>query len=434
MRTAAGRLAIAAALTASCGANVGAPTPVEPVGTGPRWTPPEKIDPSGSYDRDPQLAVSAGGEAVAVWVHDRVGGRGFLFRDGLRASRFTPGTGWTPSAAIPDTRERGAFDVSLDEAGGAVVLVSSGDGRSRVWATRAARGEGWLPPEPVQEGGGDAYHGDLVLVQTGLMLAAWSEFDGQRTTLWSRPLDERGWRRTQPIDLVGDTINSLSLVSSGRGQALAAWYEATRPGGGAIFANLFDESRGWSRAQQIGSAGTFPVGGFDASGAALVVWNTLDGVMMNRLLPERGWTGETKGPGGGRSNHNVSLAVGASGRALAAWNEQGPRAGWELWAAPYDPRTGWSAARQLSATEPSRANIVIDASGRGVVLWYESGFIIAHTYAPAAGWGRQERVGLGSQPFAGARPLAGIDAQGNVTVVWNGDGLVSSRLALGQSP
>jgi hypothetical protein len=409
-----------AALVASCGGNLGTlppvgPTPVEP----PRWSVPERVDPTGTRDWDPLLAVAPGGEAVAVWHHEVLGGRGFTFPDGLRASRFVAGTGWAPSSPIPGTRELGASAVLLDDSGLAVVVGRAWAGdRIRTWASRSTAASGWSGPEAVQEGGADSYLARVVMPLPGTGLSAWSEFDGTRTTLWSRPLDDRGWRRTQPIELTGDRINSLDLVSDGRGRALATWYEATRPGGGAIFANLFEAAHGWRGAQLIGSAGTFPVAGFDASGRAIAVWNTSDGIKTSRFLPGSGWTAETDGPGGGRSTHGVRLAVNPAGQGLAAWLAQNSTAARELWAALYEPLTGWGAPRLLSDSDPSEVQVVMDATGRGVVVWNESDFLFAQAYRPASGWGRQERLGPGS------RAIAAGDAGGNVIVVWTGSGAI----------
>jgi hypothetical protein len=409
-----------AALVASCGGNLGTLPPVGPTPVGPpRWSMPEKIDPTGTRDRDPLLSVAPGGEAVAVWHHESVGGRGFTFPDGIRARRFVAGTGWAPTLPIPGTKDLGASSVAVDDSGLAVVVGRvSVDGRPRTWASRSTAASGWSGPEAVQEGGGDSYRARVVMPLPGTALSAWSEFDGTRTTLWSRPLDAHGWRRTQPIELTGDRINSLDLVADGRGRALATWYEGTRPGGGAIFANLFEAAHGWRGAQLIASAGALPVAGFDASGRALAVWNTSDGIKTSRFLPGSGWTAEADGPGGGRSTYDVHLAVSPAGQGLAAWQQQNSTAAWELWAALYEPLTGWGAPRLLSRSDASEAQVVMDAAGRGVVVWDESDFVLAQAYLPAAGWGRQERLGPGS------RAIAAGDARGNVIIAWAGSGAI----------
>jgi hypothetical protein len=409
-----------AALVTSCGGNLGTLPPVGPTAVGPpRWSVPEKVDPTGTRDGDPLLAVAPGGEGVAVWHHEVLGGRGFTFPDGLRASRFVAGTGWAPSSPIPGTRDLGASAVVVDDSGLAVVVGRGWAGdRIRTWASRSTAASGWSGPEAVQEGGADSYLARVVMPLPGTALSAWSEFDGTRTTLWSRPLDDHGWRRTQPIELTGDRINSLGLVADGRGRALATWYEATRPGGGAIFANLFEAAHGWRGAQLIGSGGAFPVAGFDASGRAIAVWSTGDGIRTSRFLPGSGWTAETDGPGGGRSTYGVRLAVNPAGQGLAAWLEQNSTAASELRAALYEPLTGWGAPRLLSDSYPSEAQVVMDEAGRAVVVWNESDFLFAQTYRPASGWGRQERLGPGS------RAVAAGDAGGNVMVAWASSGAI----------
>jgi hypothetical protein len=138
MRRVKALLAVVATLVA-CGGDIGAPTAVDPLSGGPRWSAPEKIDPTSTHDRNPALAVSARGEMVAIWLHEVIGGRGFAFNDGLRASRFTFQTGWDASAPIPATKGISGAAVVMDDAGTrspswALPWIATGSGR----ATRAA--------------------------------------------------------------------------------------------------------------------------------------------------------------------------------------------------------------------------------------------------------------------------------------------------------
>ncbi len=92
---------------------------------------------------------------------------------------------------------------------------------------------------------------------------------------------------------------------------------------------------------------------------------------------------------------------------------------------------GWGpVVTLLRRMQVSRPDVVADAAGTITVVWSTSGSVTA-TRRPAGGtWGPRVVIGRG------VAPQAGIDARGNVTVVWirqqgrlraTGDGRPSSR-------
>jgi hypothetical protein len=260
-----------------------------------------------------------------------------------------------------------------------------------------------------------------------MSLAAWVGFDDGRASVWASIQDANGhWMRPEPVALDGDRVNSLDLMADGRGRALAMWYEATRPGGGSIFANRFRTTAGWEGAVLVAESGMFPVAGFDASGGALAAWATLEGVMSARLLPDSGWTAEARGLGAGSGTSQVRLAVAPTGHALAVWREQDASAAYETRAALYAPDTGWSPRHRLGVGGDGTPQVLLDGTtGRGLVLAGTDGQVCSQAYLPSEGWGAVECLGPGSD----AR--AAMDAAGVVTAVWTYDDAIwSARLPL----
>jgi hypothetical protein len=416
-------LLVLAGLAAACGGDggVSAPGDIGPPSP-PDWTTPVRIDATATLDRAPVLGVSPAGEAVAVWMHEKVGGRNSLLSDGLRASRFIPGRGWSPVATLPESVARFATAVALDDRAAAVVIGSFSEiedkGRRHVWSTRSTPDSAWSDPELVPVRPGEAIRPLVVRPRTSLAVAAWLHYEDGNTAVWSSLREGEGsWTTAQSLDANGQDVNSLDLVTDGRGRALATWYEATGPIGGAVWAALFD-SGGWNAPVRLAETGTFPVAAFVGSGA-VVLWSSPEGTMVGTSGDGLSWSSPQDGPSARLLTFDLRVVFEPAGNALAVWRQQNAQAAFELWGSYYDRQRGWTDPQLLGASPFAEGEVVFDGRGRGLVLRSTGGLVCAQIYTPAASWTEPPRC-LGP----GAEVRAGADGIGNVTAVWTNAGAI----------
>ncbi len=410
-------MALVAGLATRCGGSVVPTMPESPIG--PPWTVAAKIDPAAAadgYDDYPRLGVSRRGDVVAVWAHHVViDGR--YVRNGLRTSRFFPESGWDPISTIPGIDDEYGESIAMDDDGLAIVVGTIADWSlpHQVWATRARPGSPWSALELVPPGPGDAQSPRVVLPLPGLAVVTWLGADGTHGRGWSS-VHDGGWTPAQPLSLLGNfRIYSPNLVTDGNGHALATWFEPPGFDEGPVFANVFQAGRGWTGERFVGPQGRAPVGGLDASGRALVAWTTLGGLMMSRLsTPDALWTAATRGPGSYATDAHIAMNEG--GDALAVWAQQNGSGRFEVWAATWTASLGWGPARLVGPG--GGPQVMLDATGRGAVVWDGDGRVYARTYLPRTGWDPIVNLGPGS------RAVAGSDGGGIVTAVWSSEGAI----------
>src|SRR3970040_2104732 len=95
----------------------------------------------------PQVDADAAGNAVAVW-HQSDG-----TRTNIWANRYAVGAGWGTAERIETDNAGSASDpqVAVDAAGNAVAVWHQSDGtRTNIWANRYAVGAGWGPAQLVE--------------------------------------------------------------------------------------------------------------------------------------------------------------------------------------------------------------------------------------------------------------------------------------------
>ncbi len=104
------------------------------------------------------------------------------------------------------------------------------------------------------------------------------------------------------------------------------------------------------------------------------------------------------------------------GDALAVWAQQNGSGRFEVWAATWTASLGWGPARLVGPG--GGPQVMLDATGRGAVVWDGDGRVYARTYLPRTGWDPIVNLGPGS------RAVAGSDGGGIVTAVWSSEGAI----------
>lgn len=102
------------------------------------WGSPEPISLPGGDAHRPELAVSATGDAVALWIQEDPSGLN------LWSNRYVPGKGWGAAELVaPEMPDGvGCNDVAIDASGNALaVWCHNGDGPYSLWASFSRRPE-----------------------------------------------------------------------------------------------------------------------------------------------------------------------------------------------------------------------------------------------------------------------------------------------------
>ncbi len=345
------------------------------------WGAPVRIDAdqNGSAHK-PQIAIDANGNALAVWSQS----------DGTRtnvwANRYTAGTGWGTAALIETDNGGNASvpQIAIGAGGHALAVWMHSDGmRDNIWANRYTAGTGWGTAGPIETGDGRAADPRIAIDGNGNALAVWLQHDGTRYSIFAnRYAEGTGWGTAALIE-TGNAGNASEpqIAIDASGNALAVWAQydgGTRTAN--IWANRYAAGTGWGTAAMVetGNIGPAfaPQVAFDAGGSALAVWSKFDGTRTNiwasRYTAGTGWGAaaliETDNAG---SANKPQIAIDANGNALAVWQQSDGEAD-SVWANRYAAGTGWGTAALLETDDTGfdlDAQVAIDANGNALALW-----------------------------------------------------------------
>jgi hypothetical protein len=143
-----------------------------------------------SNEGEVALASNAEGAAVAVWTlvendSDRAGGGSVS----LWAGRYQPGSGWSVPVMLQRERARPRNprepQVALDAQGNAIAIWEQFDGvGSGIWASRYDAERGWSAAMLIQEPTGRAERPQVAFDSQGRATAVWDQTDNSRRSIW----------------------------------------------------------------------------------------------------------------------------------------------------------------------------------------------------------------------------------------------------------
>ena len=374
------------------GVGLGAGSGAEPViqattrPFGGQWNDAVTISPSGDTNVSrPQLAVNPHGDAVAIWT-------------------------------------------AYDETPKQVVRV----------ATRPAGGN-WSTAVTISEG--ELYLGApaVAIDAMGTATALWCEYTGTAFTLRSadRPIDG-DW--SDPVDVTdpgGDTVTRPQLALDPQGDATAVWLAAvpipgggvgttdivrskSRPAGGAWDADAADLSTDDYSAEA-------PQIAVDPQGNATAIWDVFSndtgyGVQTARRSGSDWSTTVDLSPG-----HSPQLALDAQGNATAVWTSRGVPSGTVVRSSSRTAVGPWSLPIDLASNSSADDSVgfpwvAVDQQGSVTAIWarQSSSDVIAEARHRLVGgaWSTPS-VNLSVGRTINAVPAAGVDPQGDTTMIWS---------------
>jgi hypothetical protein len=298
------------------------------------WSTPVLLESGGGWAGNPQVAVDAVGNAIAVWWQYEG-----IYNTGARsifANHFTPGTGWGGAFAIEnDSQSFGeAPQIACDGLGNATAVWRWQDQNppypATVWSNRYTAGSGWgtagpvtadidvspnTPPEVAVDANGNA------IAIWEAMGTSYREIHVSRRTgsgagTWGPTL------RLDPTTTI--TSDTPKVAMLGSGNAIAVWseHDGTRF---HVMQSTFDVSTGWSpaaiAASTAGSHCRSPQVAVDGLGAVVITWlrsGAVNTCWSSRLPAGGTWSApvqiDDNNHGGVAGSH---VGVDASGNAIA---------------------------------------------------------------------------------------------------------------------
>jgi hypothetical protein len=237
------------------------------------WSVPTSLSTSGRDGQEPQVAVDARGDTVAVWASVSI--RGWTVESAYRPA----GGSWQPTVPLdalgPGT---GAPDVVIDSAGVATAVwaTTAGSGYEVTASTRQADGT-WS--KPVALSGPDATASispQLALEGNNDVIAVWSRSLGTTTVLetTTKSAATGTWSPVRRLFPSAPPAVSPQIATDAKGDGVIVWTSSSQSGL-SVMASVRRPGKPWGKPvalQNAGSGALAPQVALDQHGAALAVW------------------------------------------------------------------------------------------------------------------------------------------------------------------
>lgn len=180
--------------------------------------------------------------------------------------------------------------------------------------------------------------------------------------------------------------STTPVVSVRGGEALVAWH---RTGARIFVSSALEGSTAWTTPTMIAS-GNYPEVAMSTSGAGFVVYAgpfvgvgaaSRPGPTLAKVRTGGVWSAPVTLDSSGGSGWFRSIAADAAGNALAVWANAGIRA------SVYQSGVGWQPVTTLNPSGGTTPKVAMTEAGAGVAGWCDGGRIFAASYEPATGWG-----------------------------------------------
>jgi hypothetical protein len=183
------------------------------------WGSPERVDEHEDNASNPQIAMDAQGNAIAVWEH--IAGRSTH----IWSNRFIPSSGWETPVRIDSMDDGGhrawSPQVAFDAQGRALAVWFQWGG---IWSNRYTPTGEWGTPERISDELNTISSPELAMSSRGVAMAGWERWDGERNNLWvSRFTPSNGWETPELIEDEDGTAYGPHLAVDAHDRAIAMW-------------------------------------------------------------------------------------------------------------------------------------------------------------------------------------------------------------------
>ncbi|HKZ49021.1 MAG TPA: thrombospondin type 3 repeat-containing protein [Thermoplasmata archaeon] len=346
----------------------------------PGWGTPLPFEFTVGAVGEPEVAVDAEGNAVAVW-NQPYGSAS----DNVVASRYVPGLGWGPVQVLDAFTASAARDpkVAMNAQGRAVAVWYEFDTDLSISAAVYDPGSGWGQPVRIENLTHTSYEPEVAIDHYGNAIAIWRAymFNGTNNYWIATARYDRGTGWASPVLLDAGTgqVDWWHIGMSPQGDAIVLWNTFV---GSAVqvWANRFSPQTGWGVTTildpNIRTNGDGSVA-LDARGNGMVVWHAYNGagyiLNASQYVPGSGWTAPFTMFN--QSNiiaiANPEVAMDLAGNAVAVWTAYTPGPLGSIWGASFTPAQGWAPAvpLELSSAYAIESHVAMDGSGGAIAVW-----------------------------------------------------------------
>ena len=400
-----------------------APTPAQ---AKPEWLAPVSISEEQQGAYGDKVAFDAHGDAVAVWGQLLVGGREIV------QSAIRPAGGAWQSPVSLSVADEPAQDPNLavSAGGDAVTVWQRYNGSNYVIqaAFRPADGS-WQPSVDLSEAGENAYRAHVALDGRGNAVAVWERYSGTHWMVQAafRPA---GGAWQAPVDLSEPAFSAYVVAGEprvafdSRGDAVAVWTRKNTGTDRSVQSAIRPAAGSWQAPVNLSEEGDAaePEVALDPRGDAVSVWRTsIPGhrdLIQSAFRPAGGsWQAPATFPETETNSNEPEVAIDPEGNAVSVWTTS--IATNNVIRSAFRPSGGaWQPPVNLAESHNARQpQVAVDPQGDALAIW-ESIYSSVEAAVRPVGSVWQTPVDLEEAGQGGVEPDVALDSHGNAVAVW----------------
>ena len=381
-------------------------TPVKP-STPTGWGAAKLLETTSGNASTPQVAVSANGNAMAVWqqydgAHYNIYARSYASGAWGTTQLIETGSG------IADSPQ-----VAMDSNGNAIVVWRQYDGAYySIYANRYTAGT-WGAAKLLETATGDTQTPQIAMDNNGNAIAVWTQYDGAYYSTYANRYTAGAWGTAKLLETATGIAQTPQIAMDSNGNAMVVWVQLDSVWRLSIYASKYTNAVGWGAVKLLETSNvdaTTPQVAVDNNGNAFAVWAQGGNIYADRY---------TAGVWGTAKLLETS-AVWATGPQVSMDNNGNAVVIWTLGGNIYADRFSagaWGTATLLntSAGWGMSQQVAMDNKGNAVVIWAQGGSIYTNRYSAGA-WGKAQLI----ETIAGNAfvPQVALDGSGNAVAVW----------------
>lgn len=362
-------------------------------------------------------------------------------------------SGWSGETAL-SSAGAGTPQVAIDAGGRALAVWSQLDGAGTttesIWSSRYTPTSGWSAPVALQSSTGNVSGIYLAMERnSGKAMVAWRQLGSTAYDLWAKAFDPNaGWGPASTVESAPGMVGTASVGLDSSGRAVLAWSQIGPNTRASIYASRSVSSGVWSTPalvetqEVVGVQDTDPKIAVFPDGSASVVWAHATGsatsLWTNTMAASGLWGNafELVADSGSTQSIGVhNIAADGAGNAMLVWGQMDGNSN-AIWFKRYTPG-GWQSVIAPVAAGTTGSNVIstptlsMNARGTAQVLWaLTDGTVFAASAAPGQPFGSRFSVRSSDTSTLNALPAVGLDDLDNAKALWsetNGNLYLSSR-------